>query len=262
MKQISTFILLFLLTILSILAASCSSDQPETKKELLIYSGITMIHPMSEIADIIEEQENCEIIITKGGSGNLLDSIRVNQVGDLYLPGSDSYIETAVEEGLVSEHVPVGYNQIAIMVQEGNPKEITSDLMNFTNTDYYIVLGNPDSGSVGKETKRTLEAKGIYEEVINNTRRLTTDSKDLTAVLINGEADLVINWYATATWPENAPYIDAIPIDEEYAKIKQLRLGLLTTSKHPDIARKFMDYATSPEGQALFAKYGLQTIAP
>ncbi|MCP3672453.1 MAG: ABC transporter substrate-binding protein [Gammaproteobacteria bacterium] len=60
-------------------------DEPvvDARKELLIYCGITMIQPMSEIASIIERQEGVKISIIKGGSGNLLRSIRFNAAGDL-----------------------------------------------------------------------------------------------------------------------------------------------------------------------------------
>ncbi len=230
------------------------------RDELLVYCGITMIKPMTEIARIIEAQENCRIIITKGGSGNLLHAIEVNRFGDLYLPGSDSYIKTCRDKGLVSETTVVGYNKAAIMVQKGNPKGITADLANLANPDYYVVIGDPNSGSIGRETKRILEKRGIYDAVARNARALTTDSKDLVKVLRNKEADVVINWYATSTWQENAPYVDALSIDEQYASKKTLVLGLLTCSRHPEIAKKFIAYASSPDGKALFQKYGLYNV--
>ena len=215
---------------------------------------------MRAIAKIIEEQENVRIHITKGGSGNLLKSIIINKVGDLYLPGSDSYIKTCLKEGTVLDTVHVGYNKATILVQKGNPKGITSDLANLTKKEYYVVIGNPDSGSIGKQTKKVLEARGIFDEVITNARELTTDSKKLVQVLINKEADIVINWFATSTWEENEPYVTAIPIDGQYATKKKLVMGLLKTSKYPDIARKFMKYAASEKGRELFNKYGLFDI--
>ena len=233
------------------------ADAATAKKQLLIYCGITMIQPMTEIARVIEQQEGCEIIITKGGSGNLLRAIKVNKLGDLYLPGSDSYIKTCKEEGLVSETVHVGYNKAAIMVQKDNPKSISNDLRNLASPDYYVVICNPNSGSIGRETRKILERAGIFDQVSRNASQLTIDSKDLVNVLRNKEADLVINWYATSTWPDNEPYVNVLSIDEQYAFKKKLVLGLLTFSKHPDIAGKFMAYASSEKGRALFEQYGL-----
>ena len=130
------------------------------RKELLVYCGITMIKPMSDIARIIESQENCKIIVTKDGSGNLLRAIEINRAGDLFLPGSDSYIDTAVHKGLVTDSVFVGYNKAAMMVRKGNPKNIPDNLESFANPDYYVVIGDPDSGSIGRETKKILEKRG------------------------------------------------------------------------------------------------------
>ena len=235
----------------------CKKSEPQKEKELLIYCGITMIGPMAEIAKVIEQQENCKIIITKGGSGNLLNSIKLNKFGDLYLPGSDSYIKTCLQEGLVSKTADVGCNRAALMVQKGNPKQITPDLDNLMSKDYYVVICNPSSGSIGKETEKILESKGIFKEVQDNASELTTDSKRLISVLKEKKADLVINWYACSVWADNEPYVDALEIDEKYAKREKLVLGILKTSQYPEIAEKFMDYASSEKGKELFKKYGL-----
>ena len=259
--NIKKTVLWILLVLLPVCLGGCKKATANTeKRELLIYCGITMTLPVAEIAGIIEEQENCTIRITKGGSGNLLKAINMNKVGDLYLPGSDSYMKTCVEEGIVTESVHVGYNKAALMVQKGNPRNIPADLDALTSKDYYVVIGNPDSGSVGRETKKILSEKGIFDKVLNNARMLTTDSKDLIRVLKDKEADIVINWYAASTWDDTVDYVDVLPINEQYAQKKNLVIGLLTYSKHKDIARKFMEYASSEKGKAIFNKYGLYDI--
>jgi molybdate transport system substrate-binding protein len=235
-------------------------SMPVAQKELLIFCGITMIKPISEIAAIIEQQEQVKVSIIKGGSGNLLKSIRFNQTGDLYLPGSESYIKQANAEGLIMESVHVGYNKAAMMVQKGNPRAIKAELSALTNEDYYVVIGNPDSGSIGKETKKILTAANLFDQVMVNSQEMTTDSKRLIDVLKKGEADLVINWYATSSWAENKPYVDALSIDGQFAEKKRLVMGLLSSSKHPDIASKFMAYAGSEKGRKIFDRYGLYNI--
>jgi len=231
-------------------------DTTPRKKELLVYCGITMFKPVSEIARIIEAREDCKIIITKGGSGNLLRAIEINRVGDLYLPGSESYIEAARQKGLVTRTSLVGYNQAALMVQKGNPKHISHRLENLADPAYYVVIGDPQSGSIGRETKKILMERGIFEAVSQNAKELTTDSKNLVRVLKDREADLVVNWRATATWPENAPYMDALEILETSASQNRLVMGMLACSRHPGIAEKFLHFAASAPGQAIFRKYG------
>ncbi|MCD6218280.1 substrate-binding domain-containing protein [bacterium] len=263
MKHFKLFVIAVFILAAFIAISGCTGNNGQDnakKKELLIYCGITMVKPMVEIVKIIEVQEDCKIIISKGGSGNMLNSIKINNVGDLYLPGSESYINTCLEEGLVTKTAHIGFNKAAMMVQKGNPKNITADLENLASDEYRIVICNPISGSIGKETKKILEKKGILDDVLDNVLELTTDSKDLTRVLVEKEADLVVNWFATSTWPENEPYIDVIPINDEYAEKKKLIIGLLKTSKYPEIAEKFMEYASSEKGHDIFNKYGLYDV--
>ena len=236
------------------------TSPPQSDKELLIYCGITMIQPVSEIAAMVEREEGVKISLIKGGSGNLLKSIKFNKTGDLYLPGSESYITQAKAEGLVTESVHVGFNKAAMMVQKGNPRGIKADLSELKDKNLYVVIGNPDSGSIGKETKNILTRAQIFDEVLTNASELTTDSKRLIEVLKSKEADLVINWYATAKWIENRDYVDTLAIDEQFAKKKKLVLGLLSSSRYPDIARKFMEYAASEEGNRIFTRYGLYDV--
>ncbi|MBU8869599.1 MAG: substrate-binding domain-containing protein [Gemmatimonadales bacterium] len=254
------FVLMMAFALLGILGTLLGGCEKAETKELLIYCGNTMIQPVSDIARIIEKQENCKIIIIKDGSGNLLRSIKVNQLGDLYLPGSDSYIKTCQADDLISETVLVGYNKAALLVQKGNPKHISADLANLARTELFVVIGNPDSGAIGKETKKILQKKGIFPAVLRNSRELTTDTKDLVKAIKNKQADLVVSWYASSQWVENEPYIDVLGIDENFATKKKLVLGLLKTTRYPDIARAFMTYATSDLGRDTFDKYGFYNV--
>lgn len=250
-----------ILTLL-LLGTSCDKKSATTtaksNKEILIYCGITMIRPISELAAIIEDQEKCKIIITKGGSGNLLKSIVYNKAGDLYLPGSERYYKIIDKKyaGLVIDTVFVGYNKAAIMVQKGNPKNISSDLINLASREYGVIIGNPESGSIGKEAGKILEKRGILKEVIKNVMSLTTDSKDLVKAIKTKKADIVINWFAVSCWDDNPQYMDVIDIKPKYAKKKKLILGRLKFSKHPDLAVKFMELASSDKGKEIFKKHG------
>ncbi len=241
---------------------SCGNDSETTNAQnketerLLIYCGITMSQPVSEIAKIIEEQEHCKIEISVGGSGNLYKAITVNQIGDLYLPGSKSYVTKGFEDGIITDTAFVGTNRAVIMLKKGNPKNIKADLESLTNPDYRVIIGEPSSGSIGKETKKILDKKGIFEQVSNNAVYMTSDSKDLIPAIKNDEADIIINWYATSTRSKNNDIVDVIEIGEEYAKPKELYLSLLKYSKYPETAKKIMDYAKSEKGKAIFKKYG------
>lgn len=246
-----------LILLISIFLISCDKSSPGTpKKELLIYCGITMANPIKELSKNFEKKHSIKITITQGGSEDLYQSLKSTRKGDLYLPGSFSYRKRHLNEGLLTDFVSLGYNQAAILVAKGNPKKITDDLNNFLRDDVSVVIGSPESGSIGRETKNILQSQNLYQQALNNAVYLTSDSRTLNHALKKGDADVIINWKATAFFSNNKDDIDAIPLPQEIAKPKLLAINLLSFSKHPEIAKQFMSYAASQEGNQIFKKYG------
>ncbi|MBS9782745.1 MAG: substrate-binding domain-containing protein [Arcobacter sp.] len=232
----------------------------KTKPTLLFYCGITMVKPMSEIARIIEKKYNCIIKIIQGGSKDLYESLAFSKKGDLYLPGSDSYRKNNLKDGYLLDGKYIGYNQAAIFVQKGNPKKI-KDLESLIDESIGTILCNPQSGSIGRMTKKILmkyNGKEFFEEAYDYTVQIGTDSRNLNKALINKKIDMTINWGATGFWPENKKYIDIIKIDEKFAPKKRLVLNLLSFSKYPEIAKSYIDFAISQEGQNIMKKYGFR----
>ena len=163
-------VILLILLFFSCALWGCKSPPQEgaSKKELLIYCGTTMAPAVRELADLFEQRESCVVKIIKDGSGNLYRSIRINQVGDLYLPGSESYMEKCQAEGLIAETQPVGFNRAVFIVAKGNPLAINTDLNNFVNGQYRTVLGSTESGSIGRETRIIFDIEGITVNRTNN----------------------------------------------------------------------------------------------
>lgn len=239
---------------LSPLAAGAARAQ--AKGELLIYCGITMVKPVKELAGLFEARTGTRVTISQGGSEDLYEALKLARVGDIYFPGSDSYRKQYMPDGLLGEAVPVGYNVAALMVAKGNPKKVKADLRELLRRDLAMVVCNPETGSIGAETKRILDRTGMTREVLSQAAFLGTDSRNLTQAIKGGQADLVLNWRATAFFPENRDGIDVLDLDPAISQPAKLELNLLTLSKQPELARRFMALAASDEGQAVFRKHG------
>ena len=207
------------------------------EQQLLIYCGITMVRPVTELSRLFETRENIRVTISQGGSEDLYQSAKKSRIGDLYLPGEPSYRGKHQAEGLLGDYKVVGYNQMALFVQKGNPKRLKGDANELLRKDLTIIIGNAESGSVGQETKTMLDNLGIL-------------------AMKRGEADATLNWRATAFFPDNATHVEAINLDPKVAKPQALLLIQLTFSKNPVLSRKFVDFIASEEGQAIFRKHG------
>jgi len=230
------------------------------KPTLLFYCGITMVKPMKIIAQHIEKTKNCKIKIIQGGSKDLYESLAFSKKGDMYLPGSNSYRLNNLKSGFLLDSKYIGFNQTAIFVQKGNPKNIKS-LDSLLDEDISSSLCNPKSGSIGKATKALLikyKGEDFFYDAYDLTAVIGTDSRNLNKALIDKEVDMAVNWRATGFWDENSKYISVIDLDPKYAKKKKLVINLLSFSKHPKIVKAFMDYASGPQGKAIMKKYGFR----
>lgn len=234
--------------------ASPVDEKP--KQELLIYCGSTMAQAVREMADSFERQEGCVVKMINDGSGNLHHSIHINQVGDLYLPGSEDYIEECKAKKMVIETQRVGFNRAVLLMAKGNPLHISADLNNFVNGTFRTILGGAESGSIGRETQAILEPQGLYARAVKQALLLATDSKDILQAMRAGHADLSINWDAAVLPEDRATTLETLRLDESLAVPHALVLGLLKSSRHPELARRFMAFSVSPEGQKIFARYG------
>lgn len=224
--------------------------------ELLLYCGITMVKPMTEIARAFEKREQVKITIAQGGSEDLYQSAKRSGVGDWYLPGEPAYREKHLSEGLFREHVTVGYNQMALMVQKGNPKKVKPDPRELLRKDLIIIIGNAESGSVGQEAKSILDRMSIYPQVVRSAAFLAPDSRSLMLAMNRGEADLTMSWRATGFFTDNVAKVDVVDLPPAVAKPQPLLLIQLKTTHHPELARQFMSFAAGEEGQAIFRKHG------
>ena len=227
----------FLLSSL-LLLLSCLPVKAQ-EQNLLIYCGITMVRPITELSRLFEQRENIRITISQGGSEDLYQSAKKSRQGDLYLPGEPTYRAKHLPEGLLGDYKVVGYNQMALFVQKGNP-----------------IIGNAESGSVGQETKTMLDNVGIYPKVVAKAASLMPDSRAINLALKRGEADATLNWRATAFFPDNATHVEALSLDPKIAKPQALLLNQLSFSKNPVLGRKFIDFVASEEGQSVFRKHG------
>lgn len=234
--------------------AETTASAPQ--RELLVYCGITMVKPITEIARMVEKKENIRITISQGGSEDLYQSAKKSRLGDLYLSGEPSYRTKYLHEGLLGEYVTVGYNQLALLVAKGNPRKVRGDLRELLRKDLMVIIGNAESGSVGHATRTLLEKKKLYRTVVDRAAFLAPDSRSLNNALKKGEADLALNWRATGFFPDNINQLDVVDLDTKTARPEPLMLTLLTFSRQKELARRFMDFAVSPQGQAVFRAYG------
>lgn len=229
------------------------------ERSLLFYCGATMVKPMQKIAKLFSGEHPVNIRILQGGSGDLFRRLTTLQHGDLYLPGSSIYLELA-PMGLFPYRREVGINRLSILVKKGNPLGIKG-LEDLMRPDVRVAIGAEDLGSIGRITKKALLRYGgpsFYSRVQSGALYFVTDSRELVQMLIRGKIDAGISWRATAYFPENRSYIEAIPLPETIAPPQKLLLAVTRYSREGKNARAFVDFAASKRGRQIMRAYGFE----
>lgn len=250
---------------LAFLLSACDKEPtPATSSahvDLTIYSGITMIRPLSQLVNEFEQQHQVNIQIKQGASGYLYKTLTADREADIFFPGSDIYRTRSDAEDIWQNHALVGFNRIAIMVAKGNPKKITADLKQFTDPNLSVVLSSPESGAVGRASKKILENAGITNQVFDNVTYFTTDSNRIFQAIDKGHADISLNWYAASKSTKTQDKMEMIALPANVAKPIKLELNVMKFAKNPTLANQFIKYASSTHGLEVFAIYGFLTEA-
>ncbi|MGQ9686968.1 MAG: molybdate ABC transporter substrate-binding protein [Thiobacillaceae bacterium] len=227
-------------------------------ESLLVYAGAATVPPTTEAARAFEQKTGVKVDVVFGGSGYVLSQMKLSKQGDLYFPGSSDYMELAKREGYVlpeTERIIV-YAVPAINVQKGNPKNIRT-LKDLTRPGLRVAIANPEGVCVGAYAVEIFEKEFTPKEreALKANIANYTGSCEQTATAISLKlADAVIGWRVFHYWdPER---IETIPLPkEQIPRIGYIPIAISKFSKQRELAQRFIDFLTGPEGGAIYAKY-------
>jgi molybdate transport system substrate-binding protein len=225
---------------------------------LMVFAGSASKPPTQEAAKAFTAKTGIPVDLIFGGSGYVLSQMKLSRQGDLYFPGSSDYMEIAKRQKLVdpSTEKIVVYLVPAINVQKGNPKHIHS-LQDLTRPGIRVAIATPDGVCVGAYAVEILEKnftpqqkRAFRKNLVNYT---ASCSKTANAVSLR-QVDAVIGWRVFGHW--NPKRIETIPLkSDQLVRIGYIPIAVSRFSKHPKLARKFINFLLSPQGQKIFVKY-------
>jgi molybdate transport system substrate-binding protein len=236
-----------------------SSGQNQT---ITVLAGAGFIKVTNDLKTEFEKTHpGVTINVKNGGSAELFGILETQKSADIFLPADYSYMQNAINAGDIqnSSVKNVTQNIPVIAVQKGNPKNITS-LKDLANPGVKVALGDPKAAAIGKTTEQILSSSGLNETVQSNVIVKTTTVDQLLTYLVTGQADAVIIWQDMATWPEGQGKIEVIQIPTNETKISTVPIAETVYTKNNNLAKEFEDFATGPQGKAIWEKWGFKTL--
>jgi molybdate transport system substrate-binding protein len=241
--------------LVAFLVRTAQSPKGGRNPELTVYCGAGVKAPVEAAARRYEEEYGVRVILQYGPSQALLAQARVSRKGDLYLPGDDSYLRMAQQEGLVGETFPLARMHVVLAVPQGNPKGVRT-LDDVLRTDIKLGQVNPDTAAAGKLTRDALQAAGRWEQVNQHTKvDLGTVAEVADAVRL-GSIDAGFVWDVLVLRP---PGLEGVALPELAGAQAQVSAGVLHGSSRPEAAAHFARYlAASDRGLRAFRDAGFE----
>lgn len=237
----------------------CKAQKPEESEagELLLYCGAGIRPPVEEMIEAFERKHGVKIVADYAGSEVLLSKLKLVRKGDLYMPGDKHYVDQADQEGMILSQQSVCYFVPTILVRKGNPKNIHG-LQDLVGDGVKLGLGDPQACAIGRKTKQIFAKNNIpWEQVEKNVAFQSMTVNELGMQIQAESLDAVIVWDAIAGY--YSEHGTQVPIPPEENVISTVNLGVLSFTRNRSLAGKFVDFAVSAAGQAIFAKHNYRT---
>lgn len=224
-------------------------------RKIRVFFGAAAEVPEQEIVELFEKKYGISVIASFGGSGSLLSSIKITKAGDLYVPGSQDYMEKALKDGIIQKDTitTIAYLVPAVIVPKGNPKNITC-LEDLAKPGVRIGLADPEAVCVGSYAVDLLKYNGLWESVKPNVVVYVESCSKCANLPVTKSVDAVIGWHVFYFWNPNAT--DIIWIEpERIPKIAYIAAALTVYVEDEYAAKKFLEFLISEESREIFRKY-------
>lgn len=234
-----------------------------------VFSARACASPLREAAELYEKQTGTRVEIsvcsrhcaqseaeeavgTTGGH-DFLEEIAEDAIHDLAIGGAEFLLDDGEVRGIVQrgQRRTIVYRRSAIIVPPGNPKGVRS-LEDMARPGVRVAVSVLDC------------LKGLWEDITSRAglldpirRNITFHANGCIAIVeavAQGKVDAGFGWSAFAHLAPNRLEIVELPKAQQIWR--GTGIGLLSFSKNPALATRFMDFLTTPEARQFYRNYG------
>lgn len=227
--------------------------------EITVFAGSASQPPLEEAAESFERQSGHRVVLHLGGSGAMLNQLRLTRNADLYIPGSPDYMEKAKQLGLVdgaSEQI-LAYLIPAINVPKGNPKQIRN-LSDLARPEIKVGMADPDGVCVGLYAVEILEQAQLIDAIRPNLTAQVESCAKTAALVALRAVDATLGWREFGFW--NPDKIESILLPaEQVVRLAYIPAAVVKNAPNRETALQFIDFLRSAPGREIFSGWGYLT---
>jgi len=199
-------------------------------------------------------QPNLQIRFVTAASSALSQQIENGAPYDVFLSANAQFVDQLASNGKLRPDSVRTYatGRVAILWNDKKSHPVSDLTQNWVR---FVALANPRLAPYGAAAQQALEHAGLWT-AIKKKIVYGENVRQALQLFDSGNADAVLT--ALSLVEDRKP--DLIPVDW-HAPIVQ-KAGIVSASKNQPEADAFMQFLTSPAGQAIFAKFGFGPAKP
>jgi molybdate transport system substrate-binding protein len=227
-----------------------------------------LVEPFSEIGNLFESQNpGVELVFNFAGSQQLSHQLAQGAPSDVFASADTRQMDEIVQTGRINAQSPQTFthNQLVVIFPPKNPAgiQILQDLskpgLKLVLADEAVPVGNYSFEFLTKAAQTPEFDSDFEQKVIANVVSYEANVKAVLSKVLLGEADAGIVYTSDIT-DHNANQIGSIQIPQELNVLADYVIAPLEDTLQPDLAKDFIAFILSPEGQQTLSKHGFITV--
>lgn len=248
-------------TVLPTTLPPTSETEPRT---LNIFAAASLTDAFTEIGKKFEAANpGAKVSFNFAGSQALRTQIEEGAPADVFASANKTEMDNLITDKFVTPDAPQVFlnNKLVVILPADNPAALEK-LEDLAKPGIKIVLA-AEEVPVGKYARQALDQMnrqfgvGFKDKVLANVVSNEDNVKQVVAKVQLGEGDAGIVYTSDAV---SAPDLKTIEIPAELNVIAKYPIAQLAKSAKTDLAKAFIDYVLSSDGQAVLQKWGFAPV--
>jgi len=245
--RLFTFVFLLLL---SVTAAA---------QEITVAAAADLSAVLPEIAAQYKKQTGQDVKLSFGASGNLTTQIKNGAPFDVFFSADEEYPKQLITDGFADKDTLYRYavGRLVLWMPNDSPLDVEKLGIHalLDPSIKKVAIANPQHAPYGRAAEAALKKLGVYDQI--SSKLVIGENISQTAQFVesgNAQAGLVALSHALSPAMKGKGKYWAVPLDA-YPTLNQAAV-VISKSKQPAAARKFLDYIRGPEATSLLKNYG------
>lgn len=240
-----------------LISVSCHPQTSNTAQDgspqLIVAAAANLTDAFEEIGRSFTSKTGTRVVFSFGATADLARQIENGAPFDVFASADTANVDRLERQGLLTPGTRALYarGRLVMWLPPGSTLKV-GRIEDIVSKDFErIAIAKPDIAPYGRATVESLRALGIWEQIERRVvyGQSVTHAKQFAAT---GNAEVAFIPLALVK-PGEGYYLE---VDERLHQPIEQALGVIKASPNQHIARQFVDFLLSVEGQELLSKEG------